>query len=101
MFGNNMFNSNGAYPIFFNLESHNDESKLSHDSYSVYVNGQLVGNKTLVTPTEKASDVEGYLKDRGYHNFNANVTGNEILINTAYDESEEIKRNLGVYLNLR
>jgi len=101
MFGNNLFNTNGAFPVFFNADNELTDTKLSHDSYDVYVNEEYIGKKTLLTQTEKPSDIDTYLKDRGFHNFNSNIAGDHITINSAYEDSDNIKRNLQMYLNLR
>ncbi len=102
MFGNNLFNSNGAFPVLYNItDFDNSETKLEHDSYEVYVNEDLVGRKELIAQNEKPSDVEDHLKAQGFRNFNAQVQGDHILINAADREAGDIKNNLNVYLNIR
>ncbi|MDF2590960.1 MAG: hypothetical protein K0S75_426 [Clostridia bacterium] len=102
MYTNNFFNSNGAYPILLNTDTlENNNVKLAHDSYDVYVNSDYVGRKELITQTENPKDVEGYLIGQGFHNFNTSVDGGSIIIRSDAEEAESIKRNLNVYLKIR
>ncbi|ERI92561.1 hypothetical protein HMPREF1982_02169 [Clostridiales bacterium oral taxon 876 str. F0540] len=102
MFGNNFFNSNGAFPVFYNItDNDKSETKLEHDSYEVYVNQDFVGRKELITQSEKPGDVEDHLKAQGFRNFNTQVLGDHILINAADREEGDIKNNLNIYLNIR
>lgn len=101
MFGNDFYNSNRVFPILYNIKPEEENIKMSHDSFDVYVNEEYIGKKIFLTQSEKPSDVEAYLKDRGFHNFNSSISGDHILINSAFEESDEIKRNLHIYLTLR
>lgn len=101
MFGNDFYNSNRAFPILYNTKPEDENIKISHDSFNVYVNEEYIGKKTLLAQNEKPSDVEGYLKHRGFHNFNSSISGDHILINSAFEEADGIKKNLEIYLTLR
>lgn len=102
MDGNNYYNSNGAFPILFNSNIMGDSStKLSHDSYEVYVNRDYIGRKTLLVQGEDVKDVEKHLKSQGFSNFTASVEGCNILIKSDNADAENIKKNLNVYLHIR
>lgn len=102
MYGNNLFNSNGAFPVFLSSGEFDDNNpKLAHDCYDIYVNRDYVGTKTLIAQNETPKDVESYLKKQGFHNFDASIDAGNILINSSEQEADNIKRNLNVYLNIR
>lgn len=102
MFGNGFYGSNGYFPIILNSgDLQDNNTKMAHDCYEVYVNGDYVGRKALIVQGENAKDVEGYLKEQGFHNFNAKIQTDNIIINSSADEAADIKRNLSVYLNIR
>lgn len=102
MFGNGFYDSNGAFPLMLNPGNLQDNNmKMAHDCYEVYVNGDYVGRKALIVQGENAKDVESYLKEQGFHNFNTKIQADNIIINSIADEASDIKRNLNVYLNIR
>ena len=96
-----MFNSNGIYPIFYNLMDFDNNEKIEHDSYDVYVNKDYVGRKILLTQNESLKDISGYLKRQGFNNFSTEVQGNHVIIKSEGAEADAIKRNLNVYLHIR
>ncbi len=76
--------------------------KMAHDSYAVKVNGELVGDKVLVTQSDSVDDVSHFLQSRGFHDFGVHVIGGECDIRvTDEDVAEDVKRHLEVYLNTR
>ncbi len=81
--------------------------KLSHDRYEVYVNGDFVGHKVLLTQSESIDDVAKYLKNNGYQGFSTNLDGDHYYIDVdgrgdnGANEADQIKNQLGVYLDIR
>lgn len=88
-----------AFPFIPQFENFN--LKEAHDTYRVYLNGDYIGEKILLTPTEDVKDVERFLKDRGYKNIATQIDGNVLNIVADSTVAEEIKNNLNVFLNLR
>lgn len=83
-------------------DQHEQEDKLYHDSYEVFVNGDYVGNKTLLTQVERLSDVDQHLKVNSFNNFKVETIGNHVDIKTDdLSEARRIKQNLNIYLNTR
>lgn len=102
MYGNGLFGMNGANPILFNQSGlDNNNTKLNHDSYEVYVDRDYVGKKVLITQNEKIEDVEGYLKGQGFRSFTTQVEGDHLNIITEDEDRERMKDNLDIYLNIR
>lgn len=103
-------NGTGFFPTFSIFQrsyeyldgvSFNDFNEF-HDSYRVYVNGDYVGNKTLVAESERIHDLESHLCNAGYEEFHMDVSGSTInIITTNENTSQNIKENLKVYLRLR
>ncbi|GFR35365.1 hypothetical protein [Thermobrachium celere] len=76
--------------------------KQEHDSYRVFVNGDYVGDKVLISEAEDVKDVERFLHDRGFTNISSQIEGNMYnIIVTDEEAAEEIKRNVDVYLKNR
>lgn len=101
MIGNSGSGFNGFFPILINRRDSDGGEKLYHDSYEVYVNKDYVGRKTLIAQNESVKDIENHLRLEGFRNFNTNLSGNQVLINSSTDEAKDIKRNLSVYLSIR
>ncbi|HHW30270.1 MAG TPA: hypothetical protein GXX20_01130 [Clostridiaceae bacterium] len=78
-----------------------DGSKISHDSYKVYVNNDYVGDKILFGQNEKIEDLEKYLKNQGFENFSTELIGNQYFIKPAEDEYYDMKNTLNVYLHTK
>lgn len=76
------------------------QTKLSHDRYEVYVNGDFVGFKSLLTQNETLDDVNDFLYEQGYQNFNAESFGDHYDIQTDGSD-EKLKQALQVYLQTR
>ncbi|WDC83254.1 hypothetical protein PL321_10690 [Caloramator sp. mosi_1] len=91
----------GMYVFPFAPFTNYYDLKQEHDTYRIYVNGDYVGNKTLLSQGEDIKDIEGFLKSRGYKNIASQIEGNMYNIEVADELLEEIKRNLNVYLNNR
>lgn len=75
-------------------------TKLNHDRYEVYVNGDFIGFKTLLTQNETVSDVNDFLHEQGFRAFKGNEDGDHYEIE-ALDSEEQIKQALQVYLQTR
>lgn len=78
-----------------------ESSKIAHDSYRVFVNNDYVGNKILLAQNEKIEDLEKYLKNNGFKNFSTKLIGNQYIIDSAEDESYDMKNTLNIYLQTR
>lgn len=88
--------------FFTRIFGGNQDVKLHHDTYRVYVNHDFVGQKILLSESEQISDIDGYLHGRGFKEFDAQQNGDRYLI--AIDDKNEEKRmkeNLHVYLRIR
>ncbi|QFT90992.1 hypothetical protein FIU87_20290 [Bacillus sp. THAF10] len=75
-------------------------TKLSHDRYEVYVNGDFVGQKNLLSHKEDVTSVNEFLEAQGYHNYLSNINGDHYYIQTEKRE-HELKQALQIYLNSR
>lgn len=96
------FNDNLGMPFIVGMNSNFEQnSKLYHDSYKVYVNSDFIGYKTLLAQNENIKDVEKYLRGNGFENFTAKVIGGECYIKSVGRETQDLKDTLGVYLNTR
>jgi len=99
----NIIGTNGnnpvGIPIAFVDESSSDV-KLFNDRYEVFVNGDKVGEKTLLSLADDAQDLEPYLKDNGFQDFAYEVTGDHIEIQ-AKENSHQMKEILSSYLSIK
>ena len=100
-----IFGYNGnisGIPFYSTGDDGKNDSTNNHDSYEVYVNGDYVGNKSLITQGEEISDIDKHLQLQGFKNFDEEVMGNHVDINTEdLVEAKGIKKNLNVYLTIR
>lgn len=78
-----------------------DSSKISHDTYKVFVNNDYVGEKVLFAQNEKIEDLEKYLKNKGFENFSTKLIGNQYVINPSEDELYDMKNTLNIYLRTK
>lgn len=91
-------------PLFAAIFTNDDNAntKLSHDSYHVFVNGDFVGNKVLVAQSEQVNDVDTYLQHNGFDDFKSKLEGDHLLIEMPDSEqSEAVKKQLNAYLSIR
>ncbi|KAA0546179.1 hypothetical protein FZW96_17650 [Bacillus sp. BGMRC 2118] len=88
----------GAF-IFDEVNSSTD-TKLNHDRYDVYVNGEFVGHKTLLTQSETIGDVNDFLQTQGYQKFEAKLDGDHYDVQVDEDEAA-VKEALQIYLQSR
>jgi hypothetical protein len=100
--------SNMGYPFVFNNAGDDANLKLPHDRYDVYVNGDFVGHKVLLTQSDKIEDVASYLKRNGFGHFDSSLDGDHYNIEVHdYEDGKpdgnaaRIKRQLDVYLSIR
>lgn len=87
-------------PYIFNNANGDNEVKLNEDSYDVYVNDDLVGQKTLKNEGEKLSDIDDFLKHQGISDFSSSLNGDHYRIQTE-GQSKDISDALEVYFHNR
>ncbi|WP_202080827.1 hypothetical protein [Caldalkalibacillus salinus] len=93
--------SESALFPFIDVDADQD-FKSSHDIYEVYLNGHHVGNKMLLTQNEDVSVIDDFLHERGYHDYDSRVEGDQYIITTDHtDKLHEMHENLRVYLHMR
>lgn len=95
---NNIYNSFlplvGDFPDGYN-------AKLNQDRYEVYVNGDYVGEKSLLVQTDDITDVDDFLHQEGYTEFASDLDGDHYNINADEASQEDLKNNLKLYLKIR
>lgn len=99
-----MLNDSGSsFPSipFFLLGNVHDDSKLEEDSYRVYVNNDYVGSKVLYSQIEKIEDLNKYLQNQGFNDFNTKLDGNHYSIHAEETEAKHMKETLQVHLHNR
>jgi hypothetical protein len=94
-------NTSGYSFNVFNPELTNDvNTKLNEDRYEVYVNGNLVGEKSLKNQGEGLTDLDDFLHSQGFNSFISSVDGDHYNIQAKAQEGEIINA-LAVYFNNR
>ncbi|RSK29467.1 hypothetical protein EJF36_20145 [Bacillus sp. HMF5848] len=79
-----------------------DTTKLSHDRYEVYVDGDYVGQKTLLNQSDDITDVNDFLKGQGHTAFSGVLDGDHYNIQAqSTEEAQQIKDALHIYLQTR
>ncbi len=78
-----------------------DGAKIPHDGFQVFVNGDYVGDKALLTQTESPDDLEHYLKVQGLEGFRWELVGNRMSVEADHGVEAAVKEALHVYLNTR
>ena len=99
-FGNDFGNGLFGIPLFISGNIGNN-AKLEEDSYRVYVNNDFVGSKVLYTQVEKIEDINKYLQNQGFNDFNTKLDGNRYSIRSEGTEAKHMKDTLQVYLHNR
>ncbi|HZJ82201.1 MAG TPA: hypothetical protein VFD57_00180 [Clostridia bacterium] len=92
-----------VFPTLVNQDNDVDGGKMPHDSYSVYVNGDYVGDKLSVAQGDGGwKAIENYLKGRDFKGYEVSLEGNQIYVKVE-DEEEmgAIRNHLKVYTQLR
>ncbi|RXT15254.1 hypothetical protein [Ammoniphilus sp. CFH 90114] len=80
----------------------NHQLKQVHDEYDVYVNEDYVGKKILLTQNDTLQDIDHFLKQNGFGEFTADLTGDHYrIMPTNMAESNEMKEQLSIYLQIR
>ena len=77
-----------------------EQTKLLHDQYEVYVDHDFIGRKTLLNQTDKLSDIDDFLKANGIDSFQSTLEGDHYKINPQ-GHSDDIIRALEVYFKNR
>lgn len=93
-------NGNGTFPFFAFNSMEVADTKLNHDRYEVYVDGDFIGYKTLLTQNEDLNDIHFFLNEHGFQNFEVHEDGDHYEIQT-HASSEKLKQALQVYLQNR
>lgn len=91
------FNYGAGFPYFMN-SSENNELKNYHDKFTVYVNNDYVGDKTLVTQGDSVNSIRTFLNEQGYDKFSTNIEGSRYNIRCNEEVSSNIKNAVNVYL---
>jgi len=97
----NIFGDRNYFFNFDALSGDENNAKLNHDRYELYVNNQYIGNKTLLNANDKISDVDDYLKAQGYTNFTTSLKGDHYEIEAAADDQSGIQDAISVYVRNR
>lgn len=91
----------GLFPAYaMNNNDRENQVKLNEDQYDVYVNDDLIGQKSLKNQGENLSDIDDFLKQQGITDFTASLDGDHYTIKTD-GSNEEITGALHVYFNNR
>jgi hypothetical protein len=77
-----------------------EEMKLHHDQYEVYVGDDFVGSKTLHNQTDKLSDIDDFLRNNGMDSFQTSLKGDHYTIKPN-DKADKIVKALEVYFKNR
>ncbi|MFS0863050.1 hypothetical protein [Fredinandcohnia sp. 179-A 10B2 NHS] len=92
----------GSHTRIFPLDSDSfDNAKLTEDRYEVFVNGELVGNKTLLNQNDSLTDIDDFLRAKGFSTYTTTQNGDHYDIQVSEVERKDIKDTLQVYLNNR
>jgi hypothetical protein len=97
---NNTPYGNDVLPLISLNQDAESDVKLSEDQYEVYVNGNLVGHKTLKTQGENLTDIDDFLRNQGFNNFSTSVDGDHYMIHVD-NQDGDISNALSVYFNNR
>lgn len=91
-----------GYDDLFNMGLFNESShsKISHDRYDVYVNQDYIGQKFLLSAQESVQDIDDFLKNEGYGNFQSYLDGDHYYIR-AVENEQNVANVLKVYLQNR
>lgn len=96
----NTTNNNFAGIAIMPIPDRDNNLKLAQDTYEVFVNGDKVGNKVLLTQADDTNDLNSYLKDNEFQNYEYKIVNGHIEIETD-DDSHKMKEILSSYLQLR
>jgi hypothetical protein len=77
-----------------------EEIKLQHDQYEVYVGDDFVGSKTLLNQADKLSDIDDFLRSNGMDSFQTSLEGDHYTIKPN-EKADKIVRALEVYFKNR
>lgn len=89
-------------PFIADINGNREEVKEGNEYYHVYVNGDYVGDKEIVSQGDGPSSVEHYLESRGFSGLDIQIDGDSIRIETDQrEQAEDIKKHLSVYLSIR
>ncbi|WP_280771062.1 hypothetical protein [Salipaludibacillus daqingensis] len=90
-------------PIFFRYLGNNEgDAKMNEDRYEMFVNGEYVGENTLYTDQEDATDILDFLDKQGFHDVQMDVEGDHIMIHCSdKSEAERVEAAIRVFAKNR
>ncbi|MFB5189901.1 hypothetical protein [Alicyclobacillus fastidiosus] len=72
----------------------------AHERYSVYLNDQFVGHKTLLKQVQSPDEIGSYLNRCNIEQFTTDVEGDHYKISATHDSiAREIRTHLNAYLD--
>ncbi|GGJ12431.1 hypothetical protein GCM10010885_22270 [Alicyclobacillus cellulosilyticus] len=93
----------GPVPPFVTQDAEDFTTKLAHDQYEVFVNGEFAGRKVLLGPlSDIARDLDAFLASRGFAGYTLRVDGDDCHIR--FDDDDTARRaweHLRIYLRIR
>ncbi|MFC0272409.1 hypothetical protein ACFFIX_13290 [Metabacillus herbersteinensis] len=76
------------------------DTKQSTDRYDVYVNQDYVGQKLILTSQEEVHDIDDFLENEGFKNFESTLDGDHYYVKATQNE-RAVADTLKVYLQNR
>jgi hypothetical protein len=86
---------------FYDINEPDLNQKLTGDDYEILLNNHYVGNKKLLYQNDSMTDVDDFLKQQGYTEFQSKLEGDHYHIQTSEQYEGDIKNALTVYINNR
>lgn len=90
-----------VFPVGAFFNEGDEDTKLNEDRYEVFFNGEFVGHKTLLNESDNVTDIDDYLKTKGFTSFETNLDGDHYQINTNGEDQSNLKDALEVYFKNR
>ena len=90
-------------PFVADINGNREQVKEGDEYYHVYVNDDYVGDKECIAQGDGGPfSVQDYLESRGFEGLAIQTIGDSIRVLTdQWDQAEDIKRHLSVYLSIR
>ncbi|WP_421385148.1 hypothetical protein ACOJQI_10395 [Bacillus salacetis] len=88
------------YGFITNNFINEDEMKLQHDQYQVYVGDDLIGRKTLLNQADKLSDIDDFLRSNGIDSFQTSLEGDHYTIQPN-EKADKIVKAMEIYFKNR
>lgn len=88
--------------IIVSSDNGNANLKVPTDTFSIYVNGEYVGEKILIAQGDLGENsVKEYLMNQGFTDFSYTTDGKNIYIDTYEENAKNMINYLKVYLRIR